>query len=71
MPGMMISRAMIDLLRRQLTNCLGKGEVRRIEGMGDLFVTLGDDHAPSPEGYHFLYSLRIDEKDYNFLGKVR
>ncbi len=67
---MRVSEAMIGLIREQLSNgALKKDEIRRIEGMGDLFMTLGDSPTSAPEGYRFLYSLKIDEVDYSFLSR--
>lgn len=57
-------------LKELLTNTpLQEGELRRIEGMGGLHVSLSREI--DEEGYEFMYSLGIDGVVYYFFGRIK
>jgi hypothetical protein len=58
-------------LQRELSanlreNALSDGETRRIEGMGNLYVSLKREPVP---GCYFRYTLTIEGIDYHFFSK--
>jgi hypothetical protein len=58
------------MLREQLTaSPLKSGEIRRIEGMGELYVSTTKEMENAHE-YTFMYSLYIDEIPYYFFSKL-
>ncbi len=50
------------------TTPLQEGELRRIEGMGGLYVSLSREI--NEKGYEFMYSLGIDDVVYYFFGRI-
>ena len=48
---------------------LQEGELRRIEGMGGLYVSLSREIKE--EGYEFMYSLGIDGIVHYFFGRIK
>jgi hypothetical protein len=63
---MIISEAYGVKLKKLLgQNPLEADELRRVKGMGALYISLvSKEHVQ--EGYEFLYSYRIEDKLYNF-----
>lgn len=64
---MILSTQMQEEIKQRLAaSPLYDGEIRRIDGMGDLYVSLTREmHEP----YYFQYTLRIDDTPYHFFGK--
>lgn len=50
------------------TEPLNEGELRRVEGMGELYVALQKSSAN--DDYRFLYTLEINSTPYYFFSKV-
>jgi hypothetical protein len=65
-PTMQMQQNLKDLLNN---TPLQKGELRRIEGMGGLYVSLSREIEE--EGYEFMYSLGIDDVVYYFFGRIK
>jgi hypothetical protein len=64
---MILSTQMQDKLRQSLTaSPLFENELRRIDGMGELYVSLvKDQHEP----YYYKYTLSINDVPHYFFGK--
>jgi hypothetical protein len=58
-----LQRQLVDELRDKP---LDEGEIRRVEGMGNLHVSL---QREAPDGYYFRYTLAIEGTDYHFFSK--
>jgi len=61
----MISEQMLEKIKKQLTESplTDADELRRVEGMGHLYMSLSLDHA---DECSYLYSITIDETKYYF-----
>lgn len=67
---MFLTREMQSLVRNRVrTNPLAEGEVQRIEGMGELYISLSDE-GMKEKGYTFMYSLEIDGVAYRFYSRL-
>lgn len=67
---MLISGEMQERIKRQLaTNPLKKDEMRRVERMGELYVTLSDTKIDETQ-YVFLYNLKVGEVDHRIFSKI-
>jgi len=59
----MITKAMIAKLKVEIQKGpFTFGEMRRIQGMGDLYIS---ETKTSTEGYVWLYTIEIDGKTYH------
>lgn len=64
---MILSTQMQERLKQSLAaSPLHEGEVRRVDGMGELYFSQTKEQ---PEPYYFKYSLSIDDVPYYFFGK--
>lgn len=64
---MILSNQMQERLRQFLVaSPLHEGEIRRVDGMGNLYVALSKEHK---EPYYFQYSLAIDGVPHYFFGR--
>lgn len=67
---MKITAQMADMIKKALSTPLREGEMRRVEGLGDLYVSLVPEGEHDTIMYTFLYSAQINKSRYNFYGSV-
>ena len=68
---MIPTQPMQQLIKDQLTaSPLSEGEIRRIEGMGELYVSLSRDTDKRHHEYTFMYSLTIDSTQFYFFSRL-
>lgn len=67
---MILSNQMQLLIQEQLrTRPLSADEVRRIERMGELYVSRLSGEAVDADVYIYKYTLKIDGISYHFYGR--
>ncbi len=64
-----------EVFKEQLTvslmqQPLSEKEVRRLEGLGELYISLIAEENMQSGEYEFLYSYRIDDALYNFYSRL-
>ncbi len=63
----MLTKQFQERLRQSIVDQpLTGGEIRRAEGMGELYFSMKRNHSSE---YYFQYTLEIDGTDYHFFGK--
>lgn len=68
---MMISKAMVQLVRASVAaHSPGNQEIRRIEGMGELYFSRQNQQEVDQQQFDYLYTLRIDDVDYYFYNRI-
>lgn len=68
---MIPTQPMQQLIKDQMTATpLAEGEIRRIEGMGELYVSLTRDIDKRHHEYTYMYSLTIDNKKFYFFSRL-
>lgn len=68
---MIPTQNMQQLIKSQLAaSPLYEGEIRRIEGMGDLYVSRKRELETSHDEYTYMYSLIIEEETYYFFSRL-
>jgi hypothetical protein len=61
--NMIPTQHMQQMIKDQLAaSPLSDGEIRRIEGMGELYVSFSRDADKAHREYTYMYSLSIDDK---------
>jgi hypothetical protein len=69
--NMIPTQPMQQLIKNQMTAFpLTDGEIRRIEGMGELYVSLTRDVDKRHHEYTYMYSLIIDGKKFYFFSRL-
>lgn len=64
---MILSTQMQEEIKQRLAaSPLYEEEIRRIDGMGELYVSLRKD---IPDPYYWQYSLSIEDVPHHFFGK--
>lgn len=67
---MILSSTHIERIRKSLQeNPLQQNDVRRIEGLGELYLSFSD-HLLDGDLYTELYKLNIDDVSYTFYSKL-
>ncbi len=67
---MKITPQMARIIRATVENPLGEGEMRRLPGMGDLFVSLVEPGKHNDSKHNHLYDVRVDGVAYHIYGGV-